>query len=819
MVMGITIGVAVAVAIDLANASSAKALELSTQSLVGKATHQVFAPPAGLDEAVFADIVKSGLPLKAAPIVSGILTSPQMGNLPMQLMGIDPFYDYAFRSYLGQTNQFFDVNAFQLFTHPGAIIISSSIAIQYHLKPGDTLSIDYGGETKKAYVAGVVSSNDSYQNRIFQGLIISDISTAQEILQKEGTIDRIDLILPPDNQAIEEQLSLLLPGSVKVTPIEARSAGLDQLTSAFQTNLTALSFLAMLVGMFLIYNTMTFGIYRCLGVTRREIFLMVMAEAAVIGIVGGLLGLIAGIGLGQFTIKMVSQTVNDLYFTTTINSTSISYSSLVKGFLLGLITTIITAIPPALEAASVSPREALSRYSVEHRSKQRLWKVALAGVVALGIAFILLNFPTKSLIVGFSIIAFITVGFAMITPLVMVWLLNFIQPILKIMSRLSGRLAPRNLISSLSRTSVAVSALMVSIAVSIGVGLMIGSFRTTVDEWLLTSLQGDVYITAPSFISNQPTLPIDQAILPDLKTNPEIASFYQLKINTVESEKGEIQIAATDNKQLPYERLYKKVDLPKSDIWQAMENGSILVTESLAYHLGIPDSGGSIRLATSQGLVSFPIIGVYYDYASTSGTVQMPLDVYQRYWGDKTISAIGIHLKPGINADNFSKNLPGILPTNQSLLIRPNKDLRQDVMVVFDRTFAITRALQILAMVVAFIGILSALGLLQFERQREMGIMRALGLTNREVWSLAMLETFLMGLVAGLMAIPTGYTLALVLVDIINQRSFGWSMRLSASPVIFLQAIGIAIAAAVLAGIFPAWRMSHMQAVEAIRYE
>ncbi len=828
MVMGITIGVAVAVAIDLANASSAKALELSTQSLVGKATHQVFAPPAGLDEAVFKDIIKSGLSLKAVPVVSGIVTSPQMGNSPMQLMGIDPFYDYAFRSYLGQTNQFFDANAFQLFTHPGAVIISRSIATQYSLKPGDSVSVDYGGETKNAYVAGVVTSNDGYQNRIFQGLIISDISTAQEILQKEGTIDRIDLILPLGNQAIEEQLSLLLPGSVKVTPIEARSAGLDQLTSAFQTNLTALSFLAMLVGMFLIYNTMTFsivqrrsffGIYRCLGVTRREIFYMVMAEATVIGIVGGLLGLIVGIGLGQFTIKMVSQTVNDLYFTTTINSTSISYSSLVKGFLLGLITTIMTAVPPALEAASVSPREALSRYSVEHRSKQRIWKVALAGVAAFGLAFVLLYIPTQNLILGFSIIAFITIGFAMVTPLVMVWLLNIFQPFLIKISRLSGRLAPRNLISSLSRTSVAVSALMVSIAVSIGVGLMIGSFRTTVDVWLRTSLQGDVYITAPSFISNQPTLPIDPAILPDLKTNPEVASFYQLKINTVESESGEVQIAATDNMQLPFERLYKHLDIPKSEIWQAMENGSILITESLAYRLGIPDSGGSLNLATSQGLVRFPVIGVYYDYASTSGTIQMPLDVYQRYWGDKTISAIGIHLKPGINAEIFSKNLPGILPTNQSLLIRPNKDLRQDVMVVFDRTFAITRALQILAMVVAFIGILSALGLLQFERQREMGIMRALGLTNREVWSLAMLETFLMGLVAGLMAIPTGYTLALILVDIINQRSFGWSMSLSATPMIFVQAIVIAIAAAVLAGIFPAWRMSHMQAVEAIRYE
>ena len=828
MVMGITIGVAVAVAIDLANASSAKALELSTQSLVGKATHQVFAPPAGLDEAVFIDIIKSGLSLKAAPVVSGIVTSTQMGDLPMQLMGIDPFYDYAFRSYLGQTNQFFDINAFQLFTHPGAIIISRSIATQYLLKPGDNLSIGYGGETKNAYVAGVVTSNDSYQNRIFQGLIIADISTAQEILQKEGSIDRIDLILPVGNQAIDEQLSRLLPASVAVSSIEARSAGLDQLTSAFQTNLTALSFLAMLVGMFLIYNTMTFsivqrrsffGVYRCLGVTRREIFFMVMAEAMVIGIVGGVLGLIVGIGLGQFTIKMVSQTVNDLYFTTTINATSISSSSLVKGFLLGLVTTILTAIPPALEAASVSPREALSRYSVEHRSKQRIWKVALAGVAAFGLAFVLLYIPTENLILGFSIIAFITIGFAMVTPLVMVWLLNIFQPFLIKISRLSGRLAPRNLISSLSRTSVAVSALMVSIAVSIGVGLMIGSFRATVDEWLHTSLEGDVYITAPSFISNQPTLPIDPAILPSLKTNPEVASFYQLKINTVESESGEVQIAATDNMQLPFERLYKHIDIPKADIWQAMENGSILITESLAYRLGIPDSGGNLNLATSQGLVRFPVIGVYYDYASTSGTVQMPLDVYQRYWGDFSISAIGIHLIPGVNAADFSNKLPGILPTNQSLLIRPNKDLRQDVMVVFDRTFAITRALQILAMIVAFIGILSALGLLQFERQREMGIMRALGLTNREVWSLAMLETFLMGLVAGLMAIPTGYTLALILVDIINQRSFGWSMSLSAPPMIFIQAIAIAIAAAVLAGIFPAWRMSHMQAVEAIRYE
>lgn len=828
MVIGITIGVAVVVAIDLANASSSLAMQLSTEALAGRATHQIIAPPEGLDETIYQKLATSGLPIKSTQIVTGIITSPQLGNSPIQLIGIDPFSESDFRDYFGHTNKFFDFKMFQFFTNPGAILISAPVAKQYHLNPGDSIVVDHAGTSFHAYIAGVVTPADTFQARTFQGLVLSDISTAQEILQKFGSIDRIDLILPKNPLQIIEKITAYLPLSVKISTAESTSAGLGQLTQAFQTNLTALSFLAMLVGMFLIYNTMTFsivqrrslfGIYRCLGVTRREIFIMVLLEAAVIGTIGGLFGLIVGIGLGQFTIKMVSQTVNDLYFTTTINSTGISIASLVKGFLLGFITTILTAIPPALEAASVPAREALSRYSIEHHSRQRVWWMAVAGLSAFGITVLLLRLPSKSLIIGFAGIASVTLGYAMITALAMVGFLRSIQPITTRINRLTGRLAPRNLISSLSRTSVAVSALMVAIAVSIGVGLMISSFRNTVDNWLRTSLQGDIYITAPAFISNQPTLPIDQGVIPYMQSNPDIARIYQLKINYVESGYGQIQVAATDNFKLPYERLYKSRTLPQAEIWPAMESGSIMVTESLAYRLGIPATGGVLELATNQGLVRFPVIGIYYDYASTAGTIQMPLDIYQKYWGDKSISAIGIFLKPGVDADSFSNQLQKSLPTNQSLQIRPNKDLRQDVMVVFDRTFAITRALQILAMIVAFIGILSALGLLQFERQREMGIIRALGLTNREVWSLAMMETFLMGLVSGLMAIPAGYTLAYILIGIINQRSFGWSMSLSPTPAPFIQAVVVAIAAAVLAGIVPAWRMSHMQAVEAIRYE
>lgn len=155
----------------------------------------------------------------------------------------------------------------------------------------------------------------------------------------------------------------------------------------------------------------------------------------------------------------------------------------------------------------------------------------------------------------------------------------------------------------------------------------------------------------------------------------------------------------------------------------------------------------------------------------------------------------------------------------QRLQIRPNRSLRAEVMEIFDRTFAITSALRILATLVAFIGILNTLLLLQMEKQRELGILRAIGLTGRQLWKLVIMETGLLGLSAGLLAAPTGYVLSLILIYVINQRSFGWTLQLALSPDAFLQALAISLAAALLAGIYPAWRLSRMETAEVIRME
>jgi putative ABC transport system permease protein len=348
---------------------------------------------------------------------------------------------------------------------------------------------------------------------------------------------------------------------------------------------------------------------------------------------------------------------------------------------------------------------------------------------------------------------------------------------------------------------------------------MVSSFRSTVVTWLSETLQGDIYISAPSLTATTPSTALDPQVLPTVRGWPDVAQAYVLRAVTVDSPLGPVQVAATDNLHVGEQRVYVAVDVPEAQIWQKLLDGAVLVSEPFANRLGLPRHGGQVTLLTGLGAQVFPVVGIYYDYASTQGTVLMALPLYQRLWGDSEITAIALRLQPQASADQVVSELQSAFAAVQRLQIRPNQALRQEVLQVFDRTFAITGALQLLATVVAFIGVLSALLSLELERQRELGILRSVGLTARQLWALIMLETGLMGSVAGLLALPTGYALSLILVYIINRRSFGWTLQMNVEPGPFLQALAVALIAALLAGIYPAWRMGRMLTSEALRSE
>jgi putative ABC transport system permease protein len=364
-----------------------------------------------------------------------------------------------------------------------------------------------------------------------------------------------------------------------------------------------------------------------------------------------------------------------------------------------------------------------------------------------------------------------------------------------------------------------VAALMVAIAVTIGVSLMVGSFRFTVETWMNQILHGDVYVSVPGATVSQPVYEIDSQVIAVLDDVEGVARVDLLQNAIVDSPDGPIQLSANNNPNDGLEQLYLSTDYPPEEIWQAVEQGAILVSEPLANRLDLPLNGGELSLYTDQGLQVFPVAGIYYDYASSQGNVILSLDNYRRLWGDDQVAAAALILEPGIDAQSIAKTLEIQLAPLQSLLVRPNQALRDDTLAVFDRTFAITGALQLMTTFVAFVGVLSAMMSLQLDKQRQLGILKAIGLTSRQLWRLTVLETGLMGAVAGLLAMPTGYMLALILVYIINRRSFGWTLQMQVSIEPFLQALVIAVLAALLAGFYPARRIIKRNTAEAIRFD
>jgi putative ABC transport system permease protein len=850
MVIGIALGVAVVVAIDLANASASRAFDLSTEAVVGNATHQIEAGSNGMDEKIYVDLRRTGVLDKASPVITAYVTSPQMGGSVMRLMGVDPFTDAPFRNYFSENQpagfgQTQDLGLIPFLTQPGAIVISTEIAERYGLKAcssmnnGCNLPLLIDGHEHQVFISGLLDPSDQLSRRALQNLILTDISTAQELTGRIGKLDRIDVILSNSctqssakNQSdksfdCSQAIAAHLPPNVRIQPIEARSSVITQMTAAFRVNLTALSLLALVVGLFLIYNTMTFsviqrrpmfGTLRCLGVTRKEMYALVLSEALIVGIVGSCLGLVLGVIMGQGAVRMVTQTINDLFFVVTVRGIQIPPVSLIKGAMLGVLATLATASPPAWEAATVPPRMALSRSGLENKARKAIFVVAAFGLLIFLSGVGLLLIPTRDLVLSFVGTFAVIIGFAMLAPLTTLILMRLATIIFGGVKGSLGRMAPRDVVNSISRTSIAIAALMVAVSVTIGVSIMVSSFRYTVIEWLSQTLSGDIYISAPSLMANQSSSPIDPQVLQKLETWPQVAKVLMLRSVDVGSPSGPIRIAASNNPQVSEERSYLSAVGSPDSIQEGLQNGGVIISEPLANRLGLR-SGEGLTLFTDAGPKDFQILGIYYDYSSTQGIALMPLDIYRKNWNDEAITAVALKLSPNADIEKITRDLQDTLSPIQGLLIRPNRALRSEVLSVFDRTFAITGALQILVTLVAFIGVLSVLLSIELERQHELGILRAVGLTIRQLWQLLLLETGLMGATAGILAMPTGYVLAIILVYIINRRSFGWTLQMQVIPEPFLQAFVVAVLAALLAGIYPAHRLGKMAISEAIRSE
>ncbi len=833
LVVGVAIGVAMIVAIDLANGAANRAFALGAEQITGKATHQIVGGPGGLDETVYVRLrTELGYRL-SAPVVESFVTVPELDGQPMRLLGVDPFAEPPFRSYLGSGE--IDTGAgflSALLTEPNTVLLSRTIADQFGLRPGDAIQVQAGVRNASLTVVGLLAPSDELSRRALDGLLIADISTAQEVLDKVGRLDRIDLIVP-EGEAGEQVLAAihdLLPPGVRVEQPEARAGTVEEMTAAFRLNLTALSLLALVVGMFLIYNTVTFsvvqrrpvlGALRALGMTRREIFVLILLESTVLGLLGTVAGLGLGVLLGRGAVQAVTQTVNDLFFVVAVRDVDIPAWTLAKGVLAGVAAAVLAALAPAYEATNAPPAGVLQRSNVEEKTRRALPWVSGGGLALLLVGGLLL-IPPWSLVITFTGLFAIVIGMALLTPGVTLLFMAGLQRALGTRLSILLRMAPRDIVRSLSRTSVAIAALMVAVSVIIGVSVMIGSFRLTVEQWLDEILQADIFVSAPALGADRTNAVLPRSLVEELVRFPDIVRFSTSREVVVparlpDGRERSVAVAALLEDLAGPDRRYKAAVGDWQAAWQAVEAGGVVINEPMANRYGL-DLGDELVLYTDRGEKRFPVVGVAYDFDVQPGLL-MADKVYRANWNDDGVTAVALFVAPGVDVDETVTRLRSAFAGKAQLVIRSNRGTREQALVVFDRTFAITVALQILATLVAFIGILSTLMSLQLERAREIGVLRATGMTRRQLWRLTLLETGLLGSSAGLVAMPTGFVLALVLIYIINLRSFGWTLTMHLRPNQFVQAFVVALFAALLAAVYPAWRMGRIQPADAVRME
>src|SRR5690606_37777206 len=347
------------------------------------------------------------------------------------------------------------------------------------------------GRTFDAQLAASIGTDE---DRDFDNLLITDIATAQLWLGQLGKLSRIDVrIAGQDSEAGLERIRTMLPAEAMLLPVAARSESVGEMSDAFMTNLTAMSLLALLIGIFLIYNSVGFavlqrrnliGVLRALGLTRAQTFRLILAEALVLGMVGAALGLGLGFLLGEKLLVLVSQSINDLYFVVNVTEVTASPSSLAKGFLTGLGATLIAAAVPAIEAASYRPRLALSRSMLESRSGQLAPWVAVAGVTIVALGCVLQWLSGTGLVAGPVAVFLLILGLALCIPVVVRWIAQLCAPLAPRVGGVGMRLALSGVGASLSRTAVAVVALAVAVSATIGVSIMVDSFRISVSEWI-----------------------------------------------------------------------------------------------------------------------------------------------------------------------------------------------------------------------------------------------------------------------------------------------------------------------------------------------
>jgi putative ABC transport system permease protein len=834
-VLGVALGITVFVAVQVANYSVLASFAASLNAVSGKANLQIRGGANGLPEEVFVRLKQKNDPRiqAAAPLLARTLYSPTL-KTTLLVLGVDLFSEIDFRAYDFRTDSGATTTGppGRFLTDPRAIVISRQLAERHNLKPGSKLEI-YSGVERKRFEVYAVLDGEAMGQAYGGDFAILDIAAAQEAFSELGRLARIDLIVDEAQlDAVARDLKAMLPADATVQRPAQRGEQVSAMLSAFQLNLTALSCIAVFVGAFLIYNAVASavvrrrpeaGILRAVGASRSQLRQLFLTEAALIGFVGSVVGLLIGILLARFALQAVSTTVSALYIAVKARSIMVPtwlWWSAPSG---GTVLAVLAAWPAAQEAATTSPRAAMQRVTL-HQSTQRFaGLMAAVGAALLALAWLLCQpfLSGRTPLAGFAAAFCTLTGFALFTPLFTMWGSRLAQRVLAKLPGVEGTLAASYLQRALNRSSLVIAALMVSLSMMIGLGVMVGSFRETVGHWVSTTINADLFVAPATGFSGDPGAGLPGEVVKYVTTLPEVRMHDTVRNAETEVHGKPVVILANTIPAIKTgDRVIRFLETVEGDTaarQSFLENKAILVSERFQTLLGV-HAGDTLTLDSPSGPVGFFVAGVFYDY-NPNTIMYMPQPLYRKYWRDYQLDALAVYLKPGASADEVKRKLDERFGAHYQLSVLLNRDLRKDVFDTFDQTFAVTYALQLIAIIVAIIGIFDTLISLLLERSRELATLRAMGASARQIRKMIFIEFGLIGLFAWLIAVASGLCLAWELIYVINRQFFGWTIQWTLSPAVLWQALALSLLASLGAGVLPARGATRRDVATALQTE
>lgn len=837
-VAGIGVGVAVLVSIQLASSSAIRSFEETVDAVAGRSNYQLV-PTAGN---VSQDFLLALQPLweqgvRFAPVIDrdAVLVSNAQ---PVRVLAVDllsdlHFRDYRFARVSGSRKQSpsrgLESWFLELFRKQSAII-PSSLASQLGLTIGDSISINLDGTTSRFVVRAVLEAEGPAT--AFNGaIVILDIHVAQSSFPSlYGQLSRVDLIVPEQDSQLTDQIRSLLPAGIELERPSRRAERVDQMLSAFRVNLFALASVSLIVGIFLVYNTVlvsvlrrrgVIGTMRTLGVGSLPIFLSFLFEGLLFGIFGSLAGLGLGLLLAKTILDLVSRTVSTLYVRTAPSAVELTGEVVVAAILMGSIIALIAAMQPAAEAAGVRPL-ALMRETRFARIRPRrimIW-AAIGAACLIGAWFVSKLPPAGSISIGgYGAVLLVIIGFSLLMPAALKGCARVLHRPLTAAFSVPGRLATASMPASLRRTAIAAAALLIAIGMMVAVSLMIGSFRDTVDAWVAQTVSSDIWLR-PARNLGPVAASFPEEITRDLESIEIIEAFDPFRGRQVLLEGMPFLLGSGD-----FETLIRFGRLPMIDpssqsaaLRAALRSGGALVSEALAMRLGV-GTGDSLEIPTPTGLRTIPITGVYRDYSSDRGIIAIDRALYLELYDDRAIDTIGLYLTPGIDPEVAQRQIEATLSTKWNAFAFTNRTIREEILRIFDQTFVITWALLGIALTVAILGIVSTLSALIIERRREIALLRIGGMTRGEVRQMIVLEASILGIASTLFGAISGFLLSLILIFVINKQSFGWTISFSPPWTIVATSLILTFAATIGAGFLSSTLADRVQLAREIQAE